>query len=152
MITEETIAELLRLHTEVAQRFGDCDAWHPDTATECYQHVDARYQEARRAFQLEAYEQVRPLLDALAAAEAERMEIDAENGRLRQLLGLGETQNDALQRACNAAEAERDRLREALAACVGWLEARPDYDEGDAATACMGRAALARAAQQGEAP
>lgn len=40
--------------------------------------------------------------------------------------------------------AENAELREALKECAAWLESRPDYTEGDAATASMARALLSR--------
>lgn len=43
----------------------------------------------------------------------------------------------------DALAAQNARLREALAECAEWLESRPDYTEGDAATSSMARGLLA---------
>jgi chromosome segregation ATPase len=69
--------------------------------------------------------------DALAAAEDKAK---------RFMAGWDKATDRAL-----AAHEQADRLRRVLGECIDWLESRPDYTEGDAATASRARAALGEA-------
>ncbi len=58
------------------------------------------------------------------------------------LILLGKNRNSERQQR-RQAEAREAALRQALDECAAWLESRPDYTEGDAATSSMARGVLA---------